>query len=108
MAGYRVQPAPTRCRGELSLPSLRQQPAPTRPGARRILEENRLSKIYNYAKKSRDKKIESRYNYIITNTRKRKRRIKVTRFYGILLKYNIKLRKDNSAYNRSSKKRYTI
>ena len=42
------------------------------------------------------------------NTRKRKRRIEVTRFYEVLLKYNIKLYKDNSVYNRPSKKRYTI
>ena len=47
LAGYRVQPAPTRCRGELGSPSLRQEPAPplrrvqnpepapTRPDARR-------------------------------------------------------------------------
>ena len=47
LAGCRVQPAPTRCRGGLGSPSLRQEPAPplgrvqnpepapTRPGARR-------------------------------------------------------------------------
>ena len=44
LAGCRVQPAPTRCRGGLGSPSLRQQPAPTRPGARR---KNKLIVIYN-------------------------------------------------------------
>ena len=35
LAGYRVQPAPTRCRGGLGSPSLRQELALFRPGARR-------------------------------------------------------------------------
>ena len=35
LTGCRVQPAPTRYRSGLGSPSLRQEPAPTRPGARR-------------------------------------------------------------------------
>ena len=36
LAGYRVQPALTRCWGGLGSHGLRQEPAPTRLGARRI------------------------------------------------------------------------
>ena len=57
LAGYRVQPAPTRYRGGLGLPSLRQEPAPvlgrvqnpepapTRPGARRNSEYRRCTRL---------------------------------------------------------------
>ena len=46
LAGCRVQSASTRCRSGLGLHGLRQQPAPTRPGARR----NRyvVSNLYYY------------------------------------------------------------